>query len=208
VFDIPVTPDAETARQWAADELAKAPYQPHGESLQDKISGWLDDAVSSLGNLGSGLGAGGTVLAILVVALVVAAVVFALVGPMRRARKRAREHVVFEDDTRDAATMRASAEDAAKRGLWRLAVLERYRAVIRSLEERDLIPERPGMTAHEAAAEAARRFPDVRHLVSYASDVFDWVRYGNRAATAEDYEKMVSLDRALIDRSIFTAAPL
>ena len=204
--DIPVTPDAETARQWAADELAKAPYQPRGESLLDKILGWFGDALSSLGNVGSGLGAGRAVLAIAVVALVVGGVVFAVVGPMRRARRSAREHLVFEDDARDAATMRASAESAAKSGLWRLAVLERFRAVIRSLEERDLIPERPGMTAHEAADETARRFPDVRHLVGYASDVFDGVRYGNRDATAEDYEKMVSLDRALGDRSILTAA--
>jgi hypothetical protein len=208
VSDIPVTPDAETARQWAVDELAKAPYQPRSESLLDKIGNWLGDVMSGLGDLGSGLGAGRAVLAIAVVALVVGAVVFAVVGPMRRARKRAREHLVFEDDARDAATMRASAEQAAERGLWQLAILERYRAVIRSLEERDLIPERPGMTAHEAATEIARRFPDVRHPVAYASDIFDGVRYGNRNATAEDYEKMVSLDRALIGRSILAAAPL
>jgi hypothetical protein len=206
--DIPVTPDAETARQWAADELAKAPYQPHGESLLDKVLGWLGDALSSLGNVGSGLGAGPTILAIAIVALIVGAVVFAVVGPMRRARRRAREHLVFEDDARDAATMRASAEQAAERGLWHLAVLERFRALIRSLEERDLIPERPGMTAHEAATETARRFPDLRHLVANASDTFDGVRYGNTAATAEDYERMVSLDRALIHQSILRAAPL
>jgi hypothetical protein len=208
VSDIPVTPDAETARQWAADELAKAPYQPHGKSLLERIMDWFDDALSNLGDLGSGLGAGRAVLAIAVVAVIVGGVVFAVVGPMRRARRRAREHLVFEDDRRNAATIRASSEDAAKRGLWRLAVLERYRAVIRSLEERDLIPERPGMTAHEAAQETSRRFPDVRHLVVYASDVFDGVRYGNRDATAEDYEKMVSLDGALIDRSILKATAL
>ncbi len=203
--DIPVTPDAETARQWAADELAKAPYQPHGESLLDKILGWFNDVLTSLGNVGSGLGAGRAVLAIAIVGLIVAGVVFAIVGPVRRAQRRAREHLVFEDDARTAAAMRESSEKAAAGGLWHLAVLERYRAVIRSLEERDLIPERPGMTAHEAATETARRFPDVRHLVGYASDVFDGVRYGSRDATAEDYEKMVSLDRALADRSILTA---
>jgi hypothetical protein len=208
VSDIPVTPDAETARQWAADELAKAAYQPHSDSPPEKAQSWIADFLNSLDNLWSGLGAGGAALAILVIALVVAAVVFAVVGPMRRARRRAREHLVFEDDTRDAATMRASAEQAAERGLWRLAVLERYRGVIRSLEERDLIPERPGMTAHEAAEQTARRFPDVRHLVGYCSDVFDGVRYGHSEATSEDYDKMVSLDRALIDRSILTAATL
>lgn len=204
--DIPVIPDADTARQWAADELAKAPYQPHSESLLDKILGWIDDALNNLGNVGADLGAGRTVLAIAIVALVVAAVVFAVVGPMRRARRLAREHLVFEDDARTAAQMRESSTKAAADGQWRLAVLERYRAIVRSLEERDLIPERPGMTAHEAATEIARRFRDVRHLVGHASDIFDGVRYGNRDATVEDYEKMLSLDRALADRSILTAA--
>jgi hypothetical protein len=204
--DIPVTPDADTARKWAVDELAKAAYQAHGPSLLQRIQHWISHVLSSIFGFGTGLGSVTSILAIAVVVLVVAAVVYAVVGPMRRSRKRAREHVVFDDDRRTSGQMRAASERWAESGDWNLACLERYRAVIRSLEERDLIEERAGMTANEAATETARRFPDVRYLVGHASDIFDGVRYGRREAASREYETMTSLDRSLTGRSILTAA--
>jgi uncharacterized membrane protein len=204
--DIPVTPDADTARQWAADELAKASYQDHGPSLMQRIQEWISHVLSSIFESGPGFGSVTSILAIVVVVLVVVAVVYAVVGPIRRGRKAAREGAVFEDDVRTSAQMRESSERAAARGEWSLATLERYRAVIRSLEERDLIEQRAGMTAHEAAGETARRFPDVRSLVTHASEIFDGVRYGRREAASREYETMTSLDRALAGRSILTAA--
>lgn len=204
--DIPVTPDADTARKWAIDELAKAAYDAHGPSLLQRIQQWISHLLSSIFGVGSGFGSVTSILAIAVVALVVAAVVYAVVGPMRRSRKRAREHVVFEDDRRTSDQMRAAAERSAADGDWSLACLERYRAVIRSLEERDLVEERAGMTANEAATATARRFPDVRYLVAHASEIFDGVRYGRREATSKEYETMTSLDRSLAGRSIVTAA--
>jgi hypothetical protein len=203
--DIPVTPDADTAHQWAADELAKAAYQEHGPSLMERIQEWLAHMLSSIAGAGPAFGSVTSVLAIVVVALVIVAVVYAVVGPMRRGRKAARARAVFEDDARTSAQMRESSERAAASGDWNLATLERYRAVIRSLEERDLIEERAGMTAHEAAGETARRFPDVRYLVEHASEIFDGVRYGHTEATAREYDTTTSLDRSLTGRSILTA---
>lgn len=204
--DIPVTPDADSARQWAADELAKAAYQDRGPSLVQRIQEWFSHLISSVFGKGPGFDSVTSVLAIVVIILVVGAVVYAVVGPMRRSRRAARERAVFEDDTRTSAEMRESAERAAANGDWGLATLERYRAVIRSLEERDLLEERAGMTAHEAATEIARRFTDVRHLVEHASEIFDGVRYGHRDTTSREYDTMTSLDRALEGRSILTAA--
>ncbi len=203
--DIPVTPDADTARQWAADELAKASYQEHGPSLVQRIQEWFSHVISSIFGVGPGFGSVTSILAIAVVVLVVVAVVYAVVGPMRRSRRAARERAVFEDDVRTSAQMRESSERAAASGEWSLATLERYRAVIRSLEERDLIEQRAGMTAHEAASETARRFPDVRRLVEHASEIFDGVRYGRRESTSREYDTMTSLDHALAGRSILTA---
>ena len=204
--DIPVVPDADTARQWAIDELAKAAYQDRGPSLLQRIQEWFAHLFASVFGSGPGFGSVTSILAIVVVVLVVAAVVYAVVGPMRRARRSARERSVFEDDARTSAQMRESSERAAADGEWSLATLERYRAIIRSLEERDLIEERAGMTAHEAAGEVARRFPDVRYLVEHASEIFDSVRYGNSEATSREYDTMTSLDRSLTGRSILTAA--
>ena len=204
--DIPVTPDADTARRWAADELAKAVYQDHGPSLMQRIQDWFSHLLASIFGSGRSYGSVTSILAIVVVVLIVVAVVYAVVGPMRRSRRAARAHAVFEDDARTSAQMRESSESAAARGDWALALLERYRAVIRSLEERDLIEERAGMTAHEAAGEIARRFADVCYLVEHASEIFDGVRYGHREATATEYDVMTYLDRSLTGRSILTAA--
>ncbi len=203
--DVPVTPDADTARQWAADELAKDAYRPHGVSIIERINQWISDLFSHLGNLGSGLGGGRAVIATIIVLLLVGAVIAAIVGPMRRSRRRAREHRVFEDDARSSQAMREAAERAASSGDWALAVLERFRAIIRSLEERDLLEERAGMTAHEAAADIGRRFADVRRAAAAASDLFDGVRYGDDDASSGDYDAMVALDRDLADRSILKA---
>ena len=55
--------------------------------------------------------------------------------------------------------IRAAADAAAAAGDWALAVLERFRAIVRGLEERTVLDERAARTAHEAALAAAARLP-------------------------------------------------
>jgi len=204
VSDVPVTPDADTARQWAVDELSKQQYQPHGPSLTERLIQWINDVLSHLPGVGGGLSGVQIVLVILVLALIVTGIVFLIVGPMRRARRRGREHSVFEDDARSAAAMRSASEAAARDGQWGLALLERYRAVIRSLEERDLLEERAGMTAHEAAELTAARFTDVAGLARGTAEVFDAVRYGDGDAQRGDYARAVELDETLARRTLLS----
>jgi hypothetical protein len=74
-------------------------------------------------------------------------------------------------------------------------VQERLRAIVRGLEERAILDERPGRTAHEAAAEAGRSLPALTAELTAAAAVFDDVRYGAHPATAAMDTTLRDLDR-------------
>ena len=89
---------------------------------------------------------------------------------------------LFGGVTRSADEHRRAADAAAAAGRFDEAVHERMRALVRGLEERDLIDERPGRTAREAAREAARAVPGAAGAVDAAAARFDEIAYGGRAA--------------------------
>ncbi len=210
VDDIPVQPDADTAREWAIHELAKGPYQEHGLSWSERVLKWIGDRIDDLFSFFSIHVGGNPVAAIVVIGIavgLVALLVRITAGPIRRSLQVRRSHSVFEDDHRTAAQMRKAADDAAAHGNWTLAVLERFRAIIRSLEERELIDDRPGVTADEAAEETVRRFPDSRGPMLDAAVLFDSVRYGHATVGEADDVSLRHLDAFLAPRSLLTAAP-
>jgi hypothetical protein len=208
VTDIPVQPDADTARDWAIRELAKDQYQDHGLSFSERVLRWIGDRLDDLFSIFS-IRVGGTPVGAIVVIGVAAVIAYILIrvtaGPIRRSFHTRRTHSVFEDDLRTAAQMRSAANDAASRGDWNLAVLERFRAIVRSLEDRDLIDDHPGVTADEAAIETGRRFPDCRDRILEAAALFDSVRYGHAIATSEDDAALRHLDALLASRTLLSA---
>ena len=152
------------------------------------------------------------VLKAVIVLAIVGALIFLVLrltlGPVRRAVSARRAHFVFEDDHRDSRAMRAAADAAAAAGDWALAVLERFRAVVRSLEERDLLEDRPAVTADEAARATGLRFPDLALAMAKAADTFDGVRYGHDTVGPVDDAALRDLDATLARRSILdTATP-
>jgi len=191
--DVPVTPDAETARRWAERELTDPIYHPAFtllgwimEKLQELLRG-LNDAAQSV-----------TVVQVLATLLAVALVVVSLyvAGPvrLRRAAGRVRSHVVLGTDVRTARELRDAAERAAESGDLDEAVLYGYRAIVRSLEERAVLAERPGRTAHEASDEAAARFPTLADRLHRAGRLFDDVCYGHAPAGRADHDELRALD--------------
>ncbi|MEK8228078.1 DUF4350 domain-containing protein [Oerskovia sp. M15] len=117
-------------------------------------------------------------LVVVGVVLVVAAIAYVVAGPVRLSRRARTSAAVFDDDERSATELRAAATAAAATGDWATAVVERYRAVIRSLEERVVLDPRPGRTAHEAADAAALRLPSLTDRLAAGARLFDDVRYG------------------------------
>lgn len=193
----PVEPDAATARRWAVEELLDPVYHEQ-RSLLSRLLDWLGAQLDGL----STPAALSPVAVLLVVAVIVAVVVVAFVvaGPVRASRAGAAgRRVLAEDDARTSDQIRAAADAAAARGDWALAVLERYRAIVRGLEERTVLDERAARTAHEAALAAAGRLPSLGDALVAAGRTFDDVAYGDVPATADDERRLRELDRLVQD---------
>jgi hypothetical protein len=136
--------------------------------------------------------------ATLVVITAVLVTVALVVGrPGRRVRAARPAPGVLDHEARTASQLRDAADAAAGRGDFRSAVLDRFRAMVRSLADRTVLEDRPGLTAHEAAVEAGLRFPVLRDDLARAGTLFDQVRYGHADAGADDDAWLRRLDAAL-----------
>jgi Domain of unknown function (DUF4129) len=190
---VPVQPGADQGRAWARAELAGPEYEH--PSLVRRALAWLLDRLQDLPvPHGSGTAITGTLLLAALVALLAWALRRAG-GPL--ARRRAPTEDVFDDATRSAGWHRDAADAAAAAGDLRTAVLERFRAVVRELEERAVLAEQPGRTAGEAARAAASRLPALGQRLTVAARIFDDVRYGDHPATAAMDDALRELDAAL-----------
>ena len=198
LFDVPVDPDAEQARQWLIDELSKADYRAAQPTWFDRVAAAIRDWFASLrfGTVDGPpeLGALVVVLALLA-ALVVAFLIF---GLPRLSRKSSVTGDLFgEHDERDAAAIRRAAEAAAAGGDYELAIAEIFRATARGLAERTVVTTSPGTTAHDFAVRAASGFPDFADALTAAAASFDGVRYHGRPGSRDEYDAMARLESGL-----------
>lgn len=197
-FDPPLDPDAPEARRWVLDELAKPEYRAAEPTAFDlfaqAVRDWFADLFAGAGGLPTPALA---LIAVLVVAVLVA--IGLLVFGLPRLRRRAAAPVpLFDDgDVRDALALRRAAAAAAAAGDWALAIEERFRALVRSLVERELVRVHPGTTAHGIADAASGPFPErAADLESAAAD-FDAVRYLARPGTEAQYRRVTALEAEL-----------
>jgi hypothetical protein len=189
--DVPLVPDAAQGRAWAREELAGPGYERPG--LIRRGLEWL---IEHLQQLPLPHGSGSALTAAVLLVVVAAVLVWALRrggGPLARRRGGDRD-AVFEPGTRSADQHRADAERAAGAGDWRTAVLERFRAVVRELEERGVVPEQPGRTAGETADAAGVRMPALTAELRAAARLFGDVRYGGRDPGPAGDEVLRELD--------------
>lgn len=192
--DLPVVPDRDTAREWLSSEL-QGPEYAERESLLQRLLTWLLDWFGDVEWPAAGMSGAQLGIVVVVVVLVVVGLAWLIAGPVRLGRDRAGSAEVLDaDDARTAAQMRAAADAAAASDDWRTATVERFRAVVRSLEERVVIEPRPGRTAQEAAADAGVRLAGQAAGLRSGADLFDGVEYGDRVATAADDAMLRALD--------------
>jgi hypothetical protein len=201
---VPVDPDAATGRRWATEELLDPVYHEQ-RSLLSRLWDWLAEQLAGLRTPAAldpvaVLVVVGVIVAVLVVAFLVA-------GPVRVARRGSADRRVLDhDDARTAQEIRSAADAAASRGDWSMAVLERYRAIVRGLEERTVLEERVARTAHEAALAAAVRLPSLGDELVAAGRTFDDVAYGDEPATSDDERRLRELDGRVRDTRPTAAA--
>ncbi|MCI0687429.1 MAG: DUF4129 domain-containing protein [Sporichthyaceae bacterium] len=197
-LDVPVEIGRDMARQLALDELAKPEYQAAQPSLLQRIVRWLLDRLAQLFNA-VGDAPGGVLGLILLAVLVLLAVLLIRyrIGPIRHAR--ASHPAVFDERAvvRTAAEHRSAADAAAAEQDWATAVRERFRAIIRQLEEYDLLDPRAGRTADEAANDAGQALPALAESLRTGATTFDEVMYGEHPASANQDEQLRGLDQAV-----------
>jgi hypothetical protein len=192
--DLPVVPDRDTAREWLTSELQRPEYAER-ESLLSRLIRWVLDWLGGIDWPDAAMSGPQLGIVIAVVAAIVLGIAWLVAGPVRLGRDRAGSAEVLDtDDARTAAQMSTAADAAAASGDWNKAAAERFRAVVRSLEERVIIEPRPGRTAQEAAGDAGERLPGQAAGLRSGADLFDGVEYGDRVATAADDAALRELD--------------
>jgi hypothetical protein len=193
-------PDGDEARRWAEDELANPRYADAKPTWFDLLARDIARFIADLFNPDNSAGIGPSAFVIVTV-VIVAALITALVvwGRPRRSRavRRGTGDLLGASDDRTAAQLRADAERSARDGDWDAAVVLRYRAIARSLLERDLIDPAPGATAQSIARSASGVFADESEAMRRAAVAFDDVRYLRHPATEQDYRELGATDDRL-----------
>ncbi|HVW40865.1 MAG TPA: DUF4129 domain-containing protein [Amycolatopsis sp.] len=189
--------DRDDARRAAEAELSRPEYRAAEPGLVERVLRWLGQRLADLFAAASGVVPGGPLglLVLLAVVVLVIVVVRLRVGKFTRDVRVRRP--VFEGRPRAAADHRAAAEQAAAAGDLAGAVRERFRAIVRGLEERGVLDEMSGRTADEAARDAGARLPGSRDELAAAAEKFGAVHYGGLPASGEDYRRLAALDAQL-----------
>lgn len=205
----PVQPDRDEARRWAAEELSKREYREAApgwlETLWQQFLDWLQSVTD-----GQSAADGPPVAPLIGLGIaILVGVAIILARPRLNARRRAPKEIFDAEPAATAAHHRGRAKAAAARGDWAAAVVEQFRALVISAEDRAVLEPQPGRTADEAAGQLTRAFPAADDRLDAASRIFDAVRYGSGSAVAADYAAMLELDSTLerLTPSYAEAAP-
>lgn len=192
----PVQPGAEEARRWAAEELAKSEYLEAQPGWLDSLwRSFLDWLLSLDGPSGETGPVPGPVIGIVIAVIIAIAVILA--RPRLNPKARQNKEVFEPDSEVTAADYRRRAEAAAAAGKWGDAVVDRFRAVVRSAEDRTVLDPQPGRTADEVVFALSGPFPAEAARLDQAARTFDAVRYGNWTAGSVDYQAITGLDHDL-----------
>jgi hypothetical protein len=196
-LDVPIDIGRQEAADAARRELSKSIYADARPSFGQRVLDWIFEQVANAIGALSRAAPGGIIGAVLLLVLV-ALVVFLVVRHAGLIRRTATvELPLFVGRSRSAAEYRAAADTAAASGDWDEAVRQRFRAIVRSLEERDVLEPRAGRTADEATSEAARSLPSCAAGLRDAARSFDDVAYGKRPRDQAADAALRALDREL-----------
>lgn len=200
VLQVPIDIGREEARQRAAEELQKSKYGGIPDWLE-RFLRWLFELAERLGSpdlpTDGNPGQNVAVLITGVVLLLGLALIIWRVG-LPRWRQRGKDGTIDIDSTVAPQDYRSLAERAAAEQDWTAAVRDRFRAVVRELEDRTILDVRPSRTALEVAHTASRWLPSASERLDDGADLFNDVVYGERPATAEAYAAMVAVDEAVV----------
>ncbi|GGF45843.1 hypothetical protein GCM10010922_21980 [Microbacterium sorbitolivorans] len=210
MISLAALPDADEAREWAEEELSKAVYQVTEPTLFDKVARAIGEFVQRLLSPNLSGGAFSPIWAVIIVAIVLGGIVLAFViwGRPRGDHRTGSggSAAVFDDDALSAAELRAASAAAAARGDWDEAIVMRFRALARGLDERGILHAPPGMTARALAADAGVFFPNLAGELAQSAALFDDVRYLRRHGSADAARALDELEARVAAASPAIAA--
>ena len=192
----------DQAQRLARDELSKAAYHQH-QSVPQAIVNFIGKLLRKIFDSASNATPGGawTVVALVLVVIILIAIAVRL-GPLRRSATQrapitdAGARPMTARELREQAEADAALASAGK-GDYSTAILQRFRAIAASLEERAVLVPDAGRTADELAAQAGRLFPGQATDIAAAARLFDDLRYDDGTGAREDYERVRQLDDTL-----------
>lgn len=197
LLSAPLRPSRDEGRELLERELENPDYQREfGGPLRgmfDALVGWLEDNLGTVG--GVTVPWGPVVLAGLLIAGIV--VVILMVRPRLQPAAAAPEELLDADRGLSAAALRERAEDQLRAGQPDEAYRDLFRAVVRSTEERGILPEQAGRTATEAAFAVAGVFPGQATSLHQCAELFNLSRYGGGSVTEQDCRRLAELDGTL-----------
>jgi Domain of unknown function (DUF4129) len=167
----------------ARQELAKV-------SFWQRVLNWIGRLLHGAGNAVPHGWFGLGVLAILIVVVVI--VILFWVKPRRTGRVTARPVLAGQDLT--AQDYRTTAQRLADDGDFSAAIVAGVRAIAADIDERKLLPRRPGRTADELAAEAGRVMPALAADLRAVTSLFDDVLYGDKQGARAGYQLVSRVD--------------
>jgi hypothetical protein len=207
---VPVTPDRQNAQQQAAKELAQGKYHvtPAPSASTPSPTPSVASPSPTPTPAASHHSSTGTILLVILLIVVLGTALLLLLRKMGKPRKdsagkeKKPKHLAGgagEVPLFGAALHRHNAEQAARGGDWQKAIRERFRAVIATLDERRLLPERRDRTADEAARDAGDLLPEHAAALREAALAFDEVEYGDYLGTPEGYAVIGAVDDAIAE---------
>jgi len=196
----PYAPDGDEAQRWAEQELQDPRYADAKPTWFDYLAEDVAEFIGSLFSQDTGEQVGNVALIIVTVVIVAALITVLILWGRPRVSRRVRQResdLLGARDRRTAAQLRADAARSARDGDWDTATVLRFRALARSLLERDIIDPAPGATAQAIAREAAAAFSAQHEALTAAAGAFDDVRYLRRPATEQSYRALAEIDDRL-----------
>jgi Domain of unknown function (DUF4129) len=208
----PMTPGRDSAQQAAAQELAQGKYHLTPSPSPSAPSASPTPSVASPSPTPTPApskhhSSTGTILLVILLIVVLGTVLLLILRRIGKPRKDEKQKKTDKSARRaaeapeipltGAALQRHNAELAARAGDWQEAIRGRFRAVIATLDERSLLPERKDRTADEAARDAGALLPEHAPALLDAVRAFDEVEYGEYLGTPEGYAVISAVDEAI-----------
>jgi hypothetical protein len=193
------------AQRAARAELSHSEYRHDEPSILTRVLHWLGH---QLDRLFSGSGASHAVLLLALVAIAVGLVFAVRAGiPGRRVRRAAGADLdpLAPVPARD---HRRLARQFAAEGRRAEALREWLRAAVQTIEDRGVLPPRPGRTGAAVAREAGPVLPAAATDLAAATAAFDEVWFGGRAATDADVAQAEAAAEAVLSARIGAGNPI